>query len=211
MTCRASWSLFLEVSNCTSLSLFCTPFLPLGNWRWKTRWAPHLDLQLSAIYKWYPNPSGCIAHLFSKLLFLRQEIKSPLSFSTRLVWSIGDGVIWVIWPLKVNVLGSFAWDAGTFGLGIDIPGWDRDFQRWRGEWLYVVHLFQLSMNFMEHFLHHDLIVVWTRNPSQTFEVLQGGGMLLIREVGHWVHFSTDIIANRADHQFRSQGCWGCSD
>ena len=117
---------------------------------------------------------------------------------------------------KVNVLGSFfsvfpfAWDAGTFGLGIDIPGWDRDFQRWRGEWLYVVHLFQLSMNFMEHFLHHDLIVVWTRNPSQTFEVLQGGGMLLIREVGHWVHFSTDIIANRADHQFRSQGCWGCS-
>ena len=81
----------------------------------------------------------------------------------------------------------------------------------KGGILYVVHLFQLSMNFMEHFLHHDLIVVWTRNPSQTFEVLQGGGMLLIREVGHWVHFSTDIIANRADHQFRSQGCWGCSD
>ena len=83
MTCRASWSLFLEVSNCTALSLFCTPFLPLENWRWKTRWAPHLDLQLSAIYKWYPNPSGCIAHLFLKLLCLRQEIKSPLSFSTR--------------------------------------------------------------------------------------------------------------------------------
>ena len=209
MTCRASWSLFLEVSNCTALSLFCTPFLPLENWRWKTRWAPHLDLQLSAIYKWYPNPSGCIAHLFLKLLCLRQEIKSPLSFSTRqeVHWRRSD----------LSHLTSESQCAGKLRLRCwDLWAWHwhprlRQGPSKKGGILYVVHLFQLSMNFMEHFLHHDLIVVWTRNPSQTFEVLQGGGMLLIREVGHWVHFSTDIIANRADHQFRSQGCWGCSD
>ena len=71
--------------------------------RWKTRWAPHLDLQLSAIYKWYPKSLRLYSPSVLKLVVFEArdqesiELFHKASCGKRSIESIGDGAIWVIW------------------------------------------------------------------------------------------------------------------